>query len=194
MTDWHEVGQTFGGNRALRAAVLIAGLALVVSLGSVVFAKRSVDEARAMRAIESQRRHAERSPSLDGQVEEMNQGQWHRLWLNLKTSEPLDSVRADILDEPDVWFADGQTGVQPGVGRTRTAIWGGLSVGKREAAWRIAIGKAAPHSMPLLHDLLHRRLSKSRITRVHQTGAGPEWPVLLTVDLPSTYDVANSVW
>lgn len=109
----------------------------------------------------------------------MNQGQWHRLWLILKTSEPLDSVRADILDEPDVWFADGQTGVQPGVGRTRTAIWGGLSVGKREAAWRIAIGKAAPHSMPLL---------------LACSIGDDEWPVLLTVDLPSTYDVANSVW
>ena len=161
------------------AAVLIAGLAFVVSLGSVVFAKRSVDEARAMRTIESQRRHAERTPALDAQVEEMNQGQWHRLWLILETSEPLDSVRADILDEPDVWFADGQTGVQPGVGRTRTAIWGAIPVGKREAAWRIAVGKAAPHSMRLLLTC---------------SIEDDEWPVLLAVDLPSTYDVANSVW
>jgi hypothetical protein len=161
------------------AAVLIAALALVVSLGSVVFAKRSVDEARVMRTIESQRRHAERTPALDAQVDEMNHGQWHCLWLILTTAEPLDSVRADILDEPDVWFADGQTGVQPGVGRTRRAFWGALPVGKREAAWRIAIDKTAPHSIRLLLTC----------SIGHE-----EWPIVLTVDLPSTYNVANSVW
>lgn len=167
------------------AAFIVAGLALVVSIGSAVFAKRSADEARALRAIESQRRHTERSPAFDAQVEEMsveeesNQGQWHRLWLVLETSEPLDSVRAEILDEPDVWFADGQTGVQPGVGRTRTAIWGAVPVGKRDAAWRIAIGKRAPQSMRLLLTCAI---------------GDDEWPLLLTVDLPSTYDVANSVW
>lgn len=60
--------------------------------------------------------------TLDAQVEEMNveeksnQGQWHRLWLIPETSEPLDFVSAEILDEPDVRFADEQNRVQPGVG------------------------------------------------------------------------------
>lgn len=167
------------------AAFIVASLALLVSVGSAVFAKRGADETRALRAIESQRRHTERSPALGAQVDEMNveeesnQGQWHRLWLVLETPEPLDSVNAEILDEPDVWFADGQTGVQPSVGRTRTAIWGALPVGKREACWRIAIGKSAPHNMRLLLTC---------------SIGDDEWPVLLTVDLPSTYDVANSVW
>ena len=98
------------------AAFIVASLALLVSVGSAVFAKRGADETRALRAIESQRRHTERSPALGAQVEEMNveeeanQGQWHRLWLILETSETLDSVHAEILDEPDVWFADGQRG------------------------------------------------------------------------------------
>lgn len=161
------------------AAVLIAGLALVVSIGSVVFARRSVDEARAMHVIESQRRHAERSPALHAHVEEMNQGQWHRLWLILESSESLDFVRADILDEPDVWFADEQSGVQQGVGRTRAATWGTIPVGKREAAWRIAVGEAAPDSMRLLLTC---------------SIGSDQWPVLLTVDLPATYDVLKSVW
>ena len=167
------------------AAFVVASLALLVSLGSAVFAKRGADETRALRAIESQRRHTERSPALNAQVEQMNveeqsnQGQWHRLWLILETSEPLDSMSAEILDEPDVWFADGQTGVQPGVGPTRTASWGALPVGKREAAWRLVVGKAAPPSMRLLLTC---------------SIGDHEWPVLLTVDLPATYDVANSVW
>ena len=161
------------------AAFIVAGLALVVSIGSAVFAKRSADETQALRAIESQRRHTERTPALDALVEEMNQGQWHRLWLILGSSESLDSVRADILDDPDVWFSDGQNGVEPGLGRTRTATWGTIPVGKREAAWRVAFGKAAPNSLRLLLTC---------------SIGSDEWLVLRTVDLPSTYDVLDSVY
>lgn len=99
------------------AGVVIAVLALAVSIGSVLFTKRSADETSALRTIESQRWQAERCPVLGVVIEEMNQGQWHRLWVTLESSEPLDSIRANILDDPEVWFADGQTGVQPDVGR-----------------------------------------------------------------------------
>jgi len=158
------------------AAIIIASLALVVSIGSAMVAKRSADESR---AIELQRRHTERLPVVIAEIEEMNQGQWHRLWLVLKSFEPLDSIRVEILDDIDVLFGDGQTGVEPGVGRTRIATWGKLPVGKREAAWRVAIGKAAPESMRLL------------LTCAIE---GDEWPVQQTVDLPSTYDVSQSVY
>jgi|GEM_PF-5970353 hypothetical protein len=159
--------------------VLVSALALVVSIGSAVYAKRGADETRELRAIESQRRHDERTPRLDAQIETLNEGQWHKLWLILQSAESLDAFKVDILDDPDVWFGDGQTGVEPGVGRTRTANWGALPIGKREAALRVVIGNKAPGEMRLL---------------VTCTIGDDRWPVVCTVDLPSTYDLLQSVY
>lgn len=133
----------------MELAVVIGVLALVVSIGSVLFTKRSADETSALRTIESQRWQAERCPVLGVVIAEMNQGQCPRPWVTLESSEPLDSIRANILDNPEVWFADGQTGVQPGVGRTHEAAWGRLPFGKREAAWRPDFGDT-PDSIRLL--------------------------------------------
>jgi len=159
-------------------AVTLSVVALLVSLGSAVFAKRGADETRLLRQIEADRRHDERVPALSAHVEDVGPGQWHRLWLVLESAEPVDSVVAEIIDGPDVCFADGQTGVEPGIGRTLLASWGSLTIGTKDAAWRVVIGPTAPKQI-----------------RLHATCriGNDAWPVLLTVPLPSPSAVDN-VW
>jgi hypothetical protein len=109
----------------------------------------------------------------------MNSGQWYRIWLALETEESIDSVEVEIIDGKDVYFGDGQTGVEPGVGRTKSARWSRMTMGTKDAAWRVVVGPGAPDQM-----------------RLHLTSKiGDEnWQVLLTVPLPSTHDVAQAVW
>src|SRR5690242_12372204 len=100
-------------NRGVTSTV-IALVALIVSLVSAGFAGWQAVETRRVRQIERDRRHEERTPQFRLQVESMNDGQWHRLWLVLTSPEALDSLSVTILDPQLLWFPAGQTGVQPG--------------------------------------------------------------------------------
>lgn len=150
---------------------------MLVSIGSVLFAKRAVDEARALREIESGRRHDERAPTFRAEIEDMK-GR-HRMWLVLETGEPIASAKVDITDGGDVYFTDSQTGVEPGVGRTKSAQWGRMTIGTKDAAWRVAIGPDASDQMCL---------------RGTSTIGDESWQVLQTVPLPSTANVAEQIW
>ncbi|OIQ94660.1 hypothetical protein GALL_233180 [mine drainage metagenome] len=160
-------------------AIGLSAVAVVVSIGSALFAKRAADETKELRKIESERRHTERTPMFGTEIEEVSSGQWYRMWLTLEKEESIDSVEVEIIDGNDVYFGDGQTGVDPGVGRTKSARWGQMTIGTKEVAWRVVVGPDAATQMRL---------------RVTSTIGDENWRVLLTVPLPSTYDVAQSVW
>jgi hypothetical protein len=159
--------------------IALSAVAVVVSASSALYAKQAADETKKLRKIESDRRHNERTPTFRAEIEAMNAGQWYRMWLALETDEPVDGVEVEITDGKDVYFGDGQTGVEPGVGRTRSARWGRMTMGTKDAAWRIVVGPKAPIEMRL---------------RVTSAIGVENWQVLLTVPLPATRDVAESVW
>jgi hypothetical protein len=115
-------------------AIGLSAVAVVVSVVSALYAKRVADETKELRKIESDRRHNERTPTFSAEIEEMNAGQWYRMWLALETEESIDSVEVEIIDGKDVYFGDGQTGVEPGVGRTKSARWGRMTMGTKDAA------------------------------------------------------------
>jgi hypothetical protein len=162
----------------MNLAVPLSSLAILIAAASAVFTKSGRDETRQLRRIEDDRRHDERRPALHAELEDVDGGEWHRLWLVLESSEPLDSVGVEILDKADVSFADDQMGVKLGAGPTTVAAWNGLPVGVKEAAWRVVIGRDAPESIRL---------------RTTPSIGGESWLVLLTVPVPSRRGIVRRI-
>jgi hypothetical protein len=99
------------------ASTVIAVVALVVSVASTVFTGWQAVETRRVRQIEVARRHEKRTPTFRTEVEAINDGQWHRLWIVLTSAGALDSLAVTILDPMLVWFPP----ARPGSSRDQTA-------------------------------------------------------------------------
>jgi hypothetical protein len=115
---------------------VIAIVALVVSLASAGLVGWQAVEARRVRQIEDGRRHQERTPTFHVEVEPVNGGQWHRLWIILTSAQAVDSLTVTILDPQLAWFSSDQTGVEPGPD-SKDASWGPVAPGVRDVAFRV---------------------------------------------------------
>ena len=160
-------------------STLIALISLVVSVASAGFTGWQAIEMRRARRIEEQRRHHERTPEFRAEVEPLNEGAWHRLWIVLTTPEALDSLTVTILEPHSVWFPPEQTGVEP-ASASKNASWGLVEPGMRNVAFRIE-----------WED------DNSGLLRLSLRGTrGPEiWNVQEAVELPEKpYDVSQSIY
>jgi hypothetical protein len=85
------------------AALLIAGFALLVSVVSVMYARKQANHAAAMAAIESGRRHQEQEPVFEIEAKEAATAPGRaQLSIRLTAGAPeLDAVTVTILDEAD---------------------------------------------------------------------------------------------
>lgn len=159
--------------------MIVAVVALLVSVASAVFARRQAVETRRLREIEQRRHHGERRPSFNLEVEAVNDGQWHRLWVILTTPEALDSLEVTILDPQLIWFRSGQRGVEPGLDR-KVAAWGSVEPGVRTVAWRIASEDDDGHCVRL---------------GIRATQGAESWSLQEEVELPAKpYDLMQSVY
>jgi hypothetical protein len=122
-------------HRAINEGVTSNVIAFVALIVSLVSAGWQAVETRRVRQIERDRRQEQRSPQFRRQVESMNDGRWHRLWVVLSSPEALDSLSVKILDTQLLWFPAGQTGVQPGPD-SKHASWGHVEPGVRDVALR----------------------------------------------------------
>lgn len=98
-------------------AFAISIIAVVVSLFSVFYVKKQADAQASMARVDAARRREERQPTMVAEVEPVNDGQWHRLWLRLTSAEELSSLEVEIADGHGAQFTTGQRGVPLGVDR-----------------------------------------------------------------------------
>lgn len=113
------------------AALLISFVSLAVAIGSFVYTRRRDHRDR-------DRRREERGPCFLGGIEPMNDGAWHRLWLELNSTEPLTSLMAELVRGAGVAFTSGQDGVDP-AGPPTTARWDAPLAAGHRATWRVAL-------------------------------------------------------
>lgn len=159
-------------------SIVIAIVALVVSVASAVFAGWQAVEARRVRQIEAERRHEERIPTFRLEVEPVNGGQWHRLWVVLTSAEALDSLAVTILGPHLVWFPSNQKGVEPGPD-SKLGSWGRVDPGVRDVAFRVECEDDDSHTV---------RLALRGMRGVER------WDVQAEVELPAKpYDVLDSI-
>lgn len=157
-------------------STIIAIVALIVSVASAVFACWQAVEARRVRQIEGGRRHEERTPTFHVEVERVNGGQWHRLWVILTSGEALDSLAVTILDPQLAWFPSGQAGVEPGPD-SKHASWGHVAPGVRDVAFRVEWEDDDSHLLRLA---------------LRSTRAAETWDVHSEVELPAKpYNVVD---
>jgi hypothetical protein len=95
------------------AAFVLSALALIVAGVSAAYARVQGVETRELRRIEDGRRHEERAPKLTGEVEAVNNGDWHRLWLTLETPTSLERLEVHIVEGEGLSFTPGTNGVAP---------------------------------------------------------------------------------
>lgn len=102
------------------AALAISVVALIVAAASAFYARKQADAtkeqanaATRMARNDAERRLEERRPSFAGEIEPMNDGGWHRLWLRSTSKEALSSVDVEIAEGYGVQFTSGQHGVDP---------------------------------------------------------------------------------
>lgn len=147
------------------AALIVSVLALLVSGGAVVYARRASQN-------DDARRHEERKPELLSGIKSMNGGSAHLLSLVLQSSEPLTGLVAEILDGRGIAFTASQDGVPPG-GPSERAEWpGGLAVGER-AAWRIDVPKDRLRGKFRLRVTCHRTDDSWTVLLPMRAPAGP---------------------
>jgi hypothetical protein len=167
------------------AALVVSVVALILSGGSVVYARLQGVESRRLRQIESSRRHDELTPVLLGEVESVNGGSWFRLWLSLLSATPLLALELEIVEGPGVSFTSGQDGVAPMTVQPLRAVYDlphSLRQGDRHA-WRIAFDPMTGPSRMRLRVNCHGE---------DDAGGPVSWPVLvdvahLPVDLTRTF-------
>jgi hypothetical protein len=157
------------------AALIISILALAVALASTAYTRKQASEAERIRIIEDARRHEERQPVLRGWIESVNGGGWHRLWLQLESSEPLSRLKAEITADVGVLFTPSQTGVDHR-GYSNNAAWDRPLDTGACACWRVELAEDRAERLQL---------------RVTCSRGEDLWTVLVVVDVP--YDVARSI-
>lgn len=128
------------------AALIIALLALIVSVGSGVYTRMQGLETKRLAQIEAERRHEERKPVFVPQVEPVNGGAWYRLWLGLEDGPHLAGLDLEIIEARGVAFPPPQDGVDPRGREPNIATWGEIRPGER-ACWRIELWERQPREM-----------------------------------------------
>ena len=94
-------------------AIVVSVLAVLVAGASARYSRQQAEDTRRLARLEAERRREERTPRLVGEIESMNSGGWHRLWLRLESAEPLAHVHAEIIEGRGMSFTSGQHGVEP---------------------------------------------------------------------------------
>ena len=159
------------------AAFVISVLALLVAAASGIYARHSALSAREVAEIEVARHRKEREPRFEVEIESVNEGGWHRLWLRLTSDEPLDGIEVTLDAQDGITFTSSQAGVDPN-DRSHLHAKVPKRLDHRErAAWRVSLPEQRPRQATLL---VSARLGHD------------SWNVPVHVDVPG--DVANSVW
>jgi hypothetical protein len=136
------------------AATVLAIAALAVSSASAVIAWRatraaenaaqasqaSANEARRLADIEAERRHDERRPDLQCEIESMSNDTWHRLVVTLTSADPVDGLDLRLEGKDNLRFELAQTGVaSDGRSATRSER---LLPHTRDASWRVSFDES----------------------------------------------------
>src|SRR5687767_1144257 len=93
------------------AALIVSIVAILISLGSIVYARQQAQANKKIAQIEQDRRHEERTPRFTAWVEDM--GSWKRLWLRLESSKALTRLAGTLVEAEGVSFTHSQNGVDP---------------------------------------------------------------------------------
>lgn len=158
--------------------ITLLAVTAFATLATAAFVGWQAVEMRRNRQISDWHHHDARKPTFRPEVEPVNDGEWHRLWIILTKPEALDSLEVTILEPQIAWFPSGQTGVEPGQ-RRKVASWGKVVPGKRDVAYRIEWSDDKSH-------LAHLSLRSTRGTE--------SWDTLIEVELPAKpYDLLDSI-
>lgn len=156
-------------------AFVLSCFALPISVVSLVFVWRRDQRDKARRtdeekrhAWEQERRHRDRTPKLHGGIEPMNEGAWHRLWVELDSGESLTSLRVELPDDAGLQFTPSQNGVGSDA-VLAVADWNDLATTGR-AVWRI-------------EQIVERKRTVRVVGRCRI--GDDEWPVPVDIQTPS---------
>lgn len=125
------------------ASLVISVLALAVAVLAALYARQQAVETARTRQIEEDRRRQELAERVSIQLEDVNDGSWHRLLLDNGTDRALAAAEVEILDGPGCWFTPGTNGVETGPSQPQKARLdaGPLEPG-RTYAWRIEFDRS----------------------------------------------------
>jgi hypothetical protein len=118
-------------------ALIVSVLALLVAGASAWYARSQAHAQAEATGIERDRRQAERRPTFDAEIEDVNDdGGFYRLWLTLTSPEPLDGISVELPPACVFVFASNISGVRDR--RHAESYEGEINPGRR-ACWRIEL-------------------------------------------------------
>jgi len=119
------------------ASLAFSIFALLAAGASALYARKQARMTRLLAQDDAARRLEERTPTIGLEVESVNKGASHRLWLRLLDNGPLTDATVEILEPVHVRFKQGTAGVDRGSDMTyRVGHTGALLTGD-DFAWRI---------------------------------------------------------
>jgi hypothetical protein len=150
-------------------ALIVSVLALLVSTASAAYARRQALAQDEATAIERDRRHNERAPDFETQIEDVNNNfAFFRLWVALTSNEPLDSIAVELPADCSFHFADNVSGVLDP--RHAESYQGPIGPGER-VCWRVVLPDTAKEEESFL---------------ISSTSGTARWTKRIAVSLPST--------
>jgi len=158
------------------AALILSILALLVSGLSAWYARTQAHAAKEATAIERDRRHGERAPHFDAEIEDVNgDGGFYRLWITVTSEEALDDVSVELPPACSFGFTPGIHGVSDS--RHADSYEGEIEPGGR-ACWRVEL--VPDH---------HKDREKVLVSARRGTG---KWSRQVPVEVP--YDLMKSAY
>ena len=160
------------------AALLVSLAALGISGLSAFYTRRQARAETESTAIERRRHHAERSPALSADVEDVNGDQLNLLLrISNDSNESIDRLEVELPSRSPMTFPLGLTGVPPDSdGRHASSYDGPIRPGER-AVWRVELDEDTPE--------------EKVVARVRSFRGEEHWDHRVTVELP--YDIGATI-
>ncbi len=158
------------------AALIISILALLAAGLSAWYARSQAHHQAEATRIERDRRHGERAPDFEAEIEDVNgDGGFYRLWVTLTSVEALDQISVELPSTCAFVFTPGIHGVADN--RHAESYEGKIEPNGR-ACWRV--------------ELVHENYTEKQKLLVRSQEGADKWSRQVVVDVP--YDVGATVF